>query len=619
MFTLEDNITLAKLLHVVTADAITGSADSRRVSAAKLVAQGIVLISADNALVNEVDTEFAQLVCGELGLNNDVWSNTFHKDWDKVANTTIEQLVFEQLVHYWSTYGMETIGLAAMPLIPREKVISDPEALPDIRAFTVIRVVDESVAISIVKEYIKGLKAPHKCDVQNISNLMWNTDLGIEDIQSFELKAARCKQLKVIPKNGQDFLRYVVYIITGSPLLIKDTDTIRSIRTYCRQNPVEVFSILNRGDKKELAKIFYRYKPIFLAFKESSRCKSIINKIRRLAVIYHEPVSGLTASNLMNLLNNNNNEDALKIVEKADNRTLIKLINFASNIGTNTKVYNIRNGKTFITKHQSNINSSLTLFNMCYRQLAKNTANKLVGKTFLIPKYIDYAVPVSNKQCIGNFPYGTKLNFGENDSITVAIWWQDYQYRTDIDFHLCSANEHFGWDGDYRSENILFSGDMTSADPYASEAYKVALDGTIYMLSVCLFDGCLGAPFKFIITENSDVSKKSPVNVEDAMFTPINLKFDSSTHLDLGFIQDNTFVFYKTALGTHVTPDMELNRDALDALVARCANAFRLKDFIIMCGGQVIENMSEMSEDAIDVIDLSPNAITATTLLDIID
>lgn len=619
MFTTEDNITMAKLLHIVTNSAVNGSVDSAKTSAERLLANGIIFVSTDGAIVTEVDSEFAHNVCAKLGLNNDIWSNTFHKNWDKIANAPIEQLVLEQLAHYWSTYGMEIAGLTAIPLIPCEEVISDPDALPNIKAFTAIRVVDEPTAINIVEDYLKGIKAPNKLDALSINNLMCNTTLDIEDLQSFELKIARCKQLKVVPKSGQDFLRYLVYIITGSTLLIKDSETIETIKGYCSRHSDAVFSILNQGDRKELAKIFYRYKPIFLAFRTSQRCKPIINKIRRLAVKYHEPVSGLTSANLMNLLNHNNNEDALKIIEKADNCTLIKLINFASNAGTDTKVYNIRNGKSFITNRPSNITNALKLSLMCYKQLVKNVSGKLVGKTFFIPKYIDYAVPISNKQCVGNFPYGTKLNFGEKDSITVAIWWQNYRFRTDIDFHLSSANAHFGWNGDYRNENILFSGDMTSADPYASEAYKVLLDDTVYMLSANLYCGELGAPFKFIVTENSDSKKQSPVNVEDAMFTPIDLKFDSSKYINLGFIKDNTFVFYGTELGERLTPDMQLNRAALDAVVARSNNAFRLKDFIIMCGGQVIENLSEVSENDANIIDLSPNVITTKTLFDIID
>ena len=41
---------------------------------------------------------------------------------------------------------------------------------------------------------------------------------------------------------------------------------------------------------KNLAKIFFRFKPLFLAFKTNSGLKPIINKIRKLADIYHVPM-----------------------------------------------------------------------------------------------------------------------------------------------------------------------------------------------------------------------------------------------------------------------------------------------------------------------------------------
>ena len=102
-----------------------------------------------------------------------------------------------------------------------------------------------------------------------------------------------------------------------------------------------------------------------------------------------------------------------------------------------------------------------------------NCKNKLEGKTYLIPKYIEYTVPVSEKQMIGQIPYGTVVHGSNSDTITVAIWWTDHdRYRTDIDIHLNGRNGSFGWNSCYRNDaNVLYSGDMVTADPYASEAF----------------------------------------------------------------------------------------------------------------------------------------------------
>lgn len=618
MFSTDDNIIMARLLHTMTEKEVVTTDTNGTKSYKELLKHGIIFVENDGTVLTHIDSYIARRIIFELGLDNEIWGNTFHKDWDKVANAPIEDLVFEQLVHYFSTYGMESIGLKAMPLIPCEDIISDTNALPNVKSFTVIRVVDENTAIGIVEEYVKGIKSPHKNEVTNIIQLMSNTNISIEDIKSFELKIARCDQLNDVPKNGQDFLRYLIYKITGNTLLIKDSNTINSIKNYCYSHSTEIYKLFIKCDEIELAKIFYRFKPIFLAFKTSKKCCPIINKIRRLAVKYHEPVSGLTASNIMNLLNSDRFEDVSKVIAKSDNRTLVKLMNFALVADNNTKIYNIRNGKSFVINRNSNLTNTNKLLYMCYNQLVINNSDKLRGKTFLIPEYIDYAVPISEKQMIGNIPYGTVIDTNKKDSMTVAIWWTDFHQRTDIDFHLSNAKAHFGWNSCFRSTNILFSGDMTSANPYASEAYKVKVDDSVYLLNVNLFYGIDGTPFKFIITENDDVIKKSPVNVEDAMFAPIDMKFNGSRYMNLGFIKGNTFTFYGGELGKSITPNINLNVSALDAMVDKCRNAFKLRDFIKLCGGKVISDISEANENE-DVISLEPNIITSTTLFDIID
>ena len=47
---------------------------------------------------------------------------------------------------------------------------------------------------------------------------------------------------------------------------------------------------------------------------------------------------------------------------------------------------------------------------------------------------------------------------------------------------------------------------------------------------------------------------------------------------------------------------------------------YKLKDFIKLCGGNVISSVNDLTDEEIaNVISLEPNALTATTLFDIID
>lgn len=395
----DDELSIIKYLHTATFDSVCASADFDATVALKY---GLVFVDDNGNVLRKLSKPFVEAVIQKLGLNNEIWSNTFHKSWEKVENAPIEQLVFEQLVHYFSTYGMEMLGLETMPLIPCETVISNKDALPSIKAFTVIRVVDYNTAIAVVKNLLKTIKAPHKNDIGAYIDLMEYTNLKVDDITSFELKIARCKQLNTVPTNGQDFVRYAIYVTTGSTLIIKNDITIARIKNYCLQYPREAFNLLSKGDEIELAKVFYRFKPLLLAFKTSKPCKPIVNRIRRYATTHHKPLSDVNLANVMKLVSENRIEDAIKVLENADNRALVKLINFAtSSANSDTKIYNIRNGSTFVTERKTENTKASSLVTMCLAQLAIRNVNKLAGKTFLIPDYVDYPVPISEKQMIG--------------------------------------------------------------------------------------------------------------------------------------------------------------------------------------------------------------------------
>lgn len=620
MFSINDELNAVRLLHIATPQYACSHAS---MPATDILKHGVVFVDKNGEVLEKVNKDFALAVINAVGISNEIWSRTFHKSWNAVENKPIEELVLEQMIHYLSTYGMEAIGLTAMPVIPCEEVISNKDALPNVRAFTVVRIVDFDDAIKTVENFIKGIKASNKNHVNAIVSLMDYTNLAVDDIQSFELKAARCRQLNTVPKDGQDFLRFVTYSLTGGTLLIKNTRTIETIKHQCRYKQDEVYELFRKCNEVELAKIFHRFKPIILAFKECDECRPIVNRIRRLADMHHKPLSKLNVANIMQLLSENDSESVSTILKNADNRTLVKLINFAMSSDSDVKIYNIRNGSTYVTEKKSNDKNIKMLLSMCYMQLITKNKTKLCGKTFLIPTYVDYAVPVSEKQMIGNIPYGTIINSGTKNFITPAIWWTNHNgRRTDIDFHLSNATIHFGWNGSYRStsRNVLYSGDMVNASDYASEAYRIDVkDDDAYMLSANLYSGDNNCPFKFMITD-VDISEKkdAPVNVENALFSPIEMRFIDTRQVNLGFVKGNKFCFYGNELGQRLVPDIALNAKALDATVNRCMTMFKMNEFIKLCGGRIITDMSDVDEDT-TVIDLSPNAIASSTLFEIID
>ena len=83
--------------------------------------------------------ELIKIIEKEIGLTAEQINSSFHKSWKKIKEASIEQLVLEQLIHYFTTYGYEVLGVYSEETVyvPHEK-LEIPELKEGI-TFTVIR------------------------------------------------------------------------------------------------------------------------------------------------------------------------------------------------------------------------------------------------------------------------------------------------------------------------------------------------------------------------------------------------------------------------------------------------------------------------------------------------
>ena len=609
------NESLINLTH-----AVINNSKGRVDSYEEIINHGIIFVDAEGP-VKEVPHDIAQLAINSLGLRWEIWNSQFHKTWKKVADAPIEQLVWEQLINYFSTYGLESMGLTASPFIPVEDVLPE-EMRPEIKKFVVVRIVSEKEAVELVNNYLKVTQRPKADNMIYISEFVEVTTIDPDDIASFEIKCLYCDIRKIYPKKNQDLLRYLVYLATDNTLIIKNNKTVGNIERMllCYSEKANaVHDALSKADLVELSKIFLRNKRLFLAFKKDKRNASIINKIRRLAVYNHQPLSEITVANMMNLLAQGRKDDALAVINKTSNRNLIKLINYA-NVDNDTHIYNIRNGKVFINDKSINKDHMRWLYNQALKKLALNLSGTMSGKTYFIPDGVDYKAPISEKQMMGNIPYGTSISAPDDVyAICASIAWDDYKgERTDIDFHLQSATRSFGWNSSYRSgDEVLFSGDMTSA---GTETYRFNVTDEVFLASISLFSGEDGCPFKFFLSgaENFRMKDTGMVDASKALTMPISFEFAPSAHsMSIGFIKDKAFTFYGGSLGSNIVPKRDLYAKALNAIVDRVQSMLSLKDLIEFAGGTIVNAITEENKD--EIIDLSPENILSTTIFEIVD
>ena len=610
------NTSLLKLFHVAVDDG------QSKVSTQDYLTNGIIFVD-NKGVLSEVSNKIVLEAYRMFGLQNGMWSSSFHKTWNKVAEAPIEQLVFEQVIHYFSTYGMEALGLRPMPVIPCEEVITDPNQRPDrAEVFTVIRIVDQKTAVAMVNDYLRVANKINSMNLVYVKDIVKDATLDVEEIKSFEIKALYCKETGRVPSDGQDFLRYVVYLATGNVLLINNADTINAIkRTMSYGDTKDIISAFKHADLVELAKVFLRKKDLFLAFRSCNELKPTINLIRRLAVKHHKPVSDLVVANIMSLLSKGEKNKAIMVLDKASVRDLIKLQNFTVDEG-DIHVYNIRNGKAFVREKTADSKNLVWLYKECDKRIKSKLSGKLEGKIFYIPSYIDYAAPVTEKQMVGNMPYGTRLTMDDMEAFNLAVYWENYPTRgdkVDLDLSAESIDEHIAWNSSYRTENVLFSGDMTDATNGAVESlrFNKSVEDP-YLITLYNFSCRDNVPFKIFVTAPTKPEgngRCAVCDVKDALITPIDLTYDKENNYTLGFVKGKSFTFYTGKVGNNIVGDKEKSKKILDAVTSRVENSVRLKDLIEMAGGKIVTEV----EEGVEVIDLSPSNITERSLFDIID
>ena len=608
----------------------------------ELLGKGILLLDENNApFSGYISARLVEAICDRYEVSNRL-NNPFHAAWDKVANADYRQLIVEQALHYLSTYGRESFGLGAAPVVPTESFeLPDNQPLP-VESLTILRMVDAEVANDIVEHTLTTVAAPHKNDMVFYNTYCENTTLLPEKVKSNELRTLLYTVKNLYPEDEDEFVRYLLYRSIGSTLVIKNKKTIKTIKYAMKDGQIARFVLtgFQKANLSKLARNFLRLKPIYLAFKTPDTA-SYINKIRRLADTYHKPMSDLRVANLSNLFYQGEKEKAEKVIEKMTMRELIKVHNFANMNriyqGSVIEAYNIRNGKIHLEEGKDRTVGFVGADSMdefLVQELCNRTNHKLDGKIFFVPSYIDYCVPVSEKQFIGNIPYGTKFSFP--NTVSLGIFWENYKNeRTDLDLHLTTPSNAFGWNGSYRDgkRTVLYSGDMTDATNGAAEAFYAnysKLDEP-YILSANNFTGMPDVPFKFICTESRfEASTRTmwgplatcPIDISKTLFPPIDLKFKDTNSQTIGFGHRNTFYFCGGELNSGIIPDRSKYREYMDALIARTSTSMSLRVLLLMAGARVVtesgyEQLTD--EEKARVVDLTPSALTRTTLIDLVD
>lgn len=438
----------------------------------------------------------------QYGKDGSKWNLSFHKSFDIVATSDLQTLVIQQLVHYITTYGFENLGIydSETVYIPKEE-LEIPVLANDVELIVINAITEKEVAERLMNLLTSGI-ALAKQTVEDIMVLADFIDKDkIDQIKNREVKLALYKKFNIMPKNPDEFFRYLLLATANISMKIKNNDSIAHIKYADKSMALKMLKsyLTNTPDGyNKLASIFLRNKDLFLAFKVKDndlRYKSIqkemnaiINKLRKLADNSHRPVKKAYIDSLTDA-NVEINTDAL--LEELDKVTVYREIRALNSIlyklsGCEDIVYKIRNGSAFVKKMTKNedeeyINRLNILCILIRTHLVERLSKVVKGKTVYIPENVVYAAPTSEKKYYDSVPEGSYITISRTGNLVYGIYWKNLlengvNERVDLDLKQMNQSAMFGWDASYRSDNnsILFSGDMTDASGEgASELFYV--------------------------------------------------------------------------------------------------------------------------------------------------
>lgn len=602
-----------------------GSGATRSIS--DCTKHGFFVVDTHDNVCREISYTEYSILNSLYGIEAAKMNNTFHKSFATVENADMDTLIAQQLMNYFSTYGLESLGLKAQNWVPVEK-LELPEGMLPVSKIVVIRRATDNEIVELINDFLAMTKAPSARIITCMKELLPLATIDADEILSFELQVLAHELNGTIPSDPTTFLRYVIYELTGSTMLIKNRASINSIKSALKWNDGKVRLVEDafaKADETRLASIFLRMKPLFLAFKADKKLSPTINRIRRYADEYHEPLSDFNLRNATSYARQGKLDEFTRLVTKASNRNLFKLWPALVANGEAPRIFSVRNGKSFVAPAGEAVPKDAA---MIVAQMLRNRYDWR-DKVFVIPDYIDYACPTSEKQFTGNIPWGTRLAC-PNDAFTVGIHWVNgkqngYERRTDIDLHLNGVNHSYGWCYGYRDNGVIFTGDQTDAPgPIgAAEAYYFEPGDESFVLNASLFSGMENQPFKLFMTSvKPEVKHRNyTFDPKESLFTPIPLKFNKTNgrNMTIGMFADGQFYFYGGRLEDGIVPHANY-ADFIEGMKAKMKGTCTIKELIQLVGGTVVSDIKDVAEDMVDsVIDLRPESLTATTLLELID
>ena len=457
-------------------------------------------------------------------------NSTFYKAWDDIRRRTRWELFLDQMKHYTSTYGTNFKG--------ETWVMNDGESVEF--PFKELKVLEGITMDELIPEI-------QKLGYSNIAFSREVLDFLFENKQYLEIDKIQNRTLKMmcIPNNyqfhnGQECLNWILWKFFNIEMLVKNKETFRMI-----QPKPEMLKILLKN-REVLASVFFRNKDVFMQFKKCKELCHTVNVIRKLANKLHKPMK----KSPWLMLEEMSCLEREKLFQGAPIFKLVQMYNVLSNP---TGYYVIRNGKAFY-KETSERKVSKELLD----HLMMSIVNKVPKvESVALPKGIELAMPTSEKNFIGNIPLGSYVDCAKKNTM-IGIYWRNEWGAHDLDLHVKTlSGDSLGWNYSFeKKEEIIFSGDMTDADPEASEIMWFKNKPENSIVSVLEYNGNSKYHYDMFIAQESTTNFEKGYMVDPRnIIYKAAMEFENKRNVTLGFFKDNKFVFHSCNIGNGIVPN----------------------------------------------------------------
>ena len=563
-------------------------------------------------------------------------NSTFYRMWSDITEKDRFELLIDQLIHYASTYGTNYQGEVYCPN-------GEPINIP-YNTYLVIKPVTEKEMFDLCVNCITAGAALANETLKSVTDFIINqirTNHYPLDLDAVANRDALCvisKECGLFPTKGENIVRILYYQVFGNPMPIQGHMQMNALHGFknrygYKSSPTaDVSKIdltgLTENQMKELARVFLRYKKFILGLKKNKKNAPVINRLRRMAERYHKPMVKGFWENLTNLSWDEVQARLPQELEKLDNNFKItRLIQMLTqrklqNMTKSIRMFVVRNGKVWTDRN------TIVPYNENWDAVIAELVNKLVanmaakreamGPNILVkfPKRLSLACPVSEKKYLGNVPFGSTYDLADQNNY-FGVYWRGEWGTQDFDLHFLDDNgNHLGWNAGYYNEKqtIVFSGDMTSAHPEATEMFyakgQVKLpDGNLHLNR---YNGAENSKFRLFFGQDniSNLTKGYMVDPNSIEFAEMGVS--TSKEQFVGRIQDQKLYVGVMDLNNNRVScsDVEQNK----AFKIMCMSYLPLKDILLAAG--FVEYTDKFAEDGIEPsIDLTN--LQKNTLLDL--